>query len=232
MTANQEPLVMTEAPEYPKLQSVFKRDPETSYKTLLEGVYSTPELEALGTSPVFRFEEKTDGTNIRVLINKHGARFLGRTNKSDIPGHLRNTLETLFSGDRLAGLQEAFPLGVVLYGEGYGKKIQSNGHMYRSQDQGFMLFDAITVDKGTGALNWLTREDLESVAAIHGIEVAPIIGRGTLRLAVDIVREKTLQSQVAEQAMLAEGLVMKTDPLLLDKRGTPIVTKIKHGDFQ
>lgn len=222
---------MHSAPQYLKIQSLFQRDPETKYKTLLEGIYSTPEFESLAQTPIWRFEEKVDGTNLRVQITPTKLWFHGRTDKAQIPPHLQERLSDLFSGERLAGLREAFPRGVVLYGEGYGNKVQKVGHRYRP-DQGFLMFDAVTLDQGTGELNWLQREALESVAEAHDLEIAPVVGRGTLLEAVELIREEGLYSRVAQESMLAEGVVIKTDPLLRDKRGVPVITKLKHADFR
>ncbi len=43
--------------EYPKIRTVFKRDPETKNKTLLDGQYSTPEFQYLANSQ-WEFEEQ------------------------------------------------------------------------------------------------------------------------------------------------------------------------------
>ena len=48
--------------EYHKIQTVFKRDPETNHRTLLEGQYSMPEFEYLANNQ-WVFTEKIDGTN-------------------------------------------------------------------------------------------------------------------------------------------------------------------------
>jgi len=69
---------------------------------------------------------------------------------------------------------------VILFGEGYGGKIQ-NGGAYRS-DVSFILFDVL-IDN-----IWLRRESVEDIAQAFGIDVVPIIGRGTIKEAVDIVK--------------------------------------------
>ena len=52
--------------EYHKIYTIFKRNPKTKYKTLLEGKYSLPEFEYLKDC-IWVFTEKIDGTNIRVI---------------------------------------------------------------------------------------------------------------------------------------------------------------------
>ena len=53
---------------YGKIQTVFKRDPETKFRTLLDGQFSLPEFEYL-RSNTWTWTEKVDGTNIRIQWN-------------------------------------------------------------------------------------------------------------------------------------------------------------------
>ena len=53
---------------YHKIQTVFKRDPETKYKTLLMGEYSLIEFEYLRYND-WVWTEKINGTNIRVIYD-------------------------------------------------------------------------------------------------------------------------------------------------------------------
>ena len=68
---------------------------------------------------------------------------------------------------------------VLLFGEGYGPKIQGGGK-YR-EDQSFVLFDVKVGDW------WLNREAVDDVAEKLDIESVPVIGHGTLQDAIDIV---------------------------------------------
>ena len=67
--------------EYHKIQTIFKRDPKTNYKTLLMGEYSLPEFNYLANN-IWQFTEKVDGTNIRIILNDEGLSFGGRTEKA------------------------------------------------------------------------------------------------------------------------------------------------------
>lgn len=64
--------------EYHKINTIFKRDPETRNKTLLEGQYSVPEFEYLANNK-WIFTEKIDGTNIRVMWDGKKVTFGGKT---------------------------------------------------------------------------------------------------------------------------------------------------------
>ena len=46
--------------KYPKIQTVYLRDPETKYRTLLEGQFALPEFEYLANNE-WIFTEKIDG---------------------------------------------------------------------------------------------------------------------------------------------------------------------------
>ena len=74
------------------------------------------------------------------------------------------TLENHFTQERLL----PFPQNkwVVLFGEGYGPKIQAAGPSYR-EDVGFMLFDVV-VDRW-----WLTREGVASIGSQLDLPVPP-----------------------------------------------------------
>ncbi|MBU1082564.1 MAG: hypothetical protein KKB59_18905, partial [Spirochaetes bacterium] len=47
--------------KYHKIQTVFKRDPETKFKTLLIGDFALPEFEYLKNN-LWVYTEKVDGT--------------------------------------------------------------------------------------------------------------------------------------------------------------------------
>lgn len=63
--------------EYHKIQTAWLRDPETGFKTLIEGAWAKPEFEYLaGTKWVFT--EKVDGTNMRLTLDGIGYRIGGK----------------------------------------------------------------------------------------------------------------------------------------------------------
>ena len=68
--------------EYHKIQTVFLRDPETKYRTLLEGQFALPEFEYLADNK-WVFTEKVDGTNVRIIWRNGSIEFGGH----DITAH-------------------------------------------------------------------------------------------------------------------------------------------------
>jgi hypothetical protein len=204
---------------YHKIDTLFKRDMESKSKTLMEGQWTNEAFEYLAGNQ-WDFTEKVDGTNIRVIIMDGAITFGGRTDNASIPAPLVARLQERFLSQKDA-LIEAFPNGGCLYGEGYGAKIQSGGN-YR-QDQDFVLFDVMV-----GGW-WLQRPAVEDVAIKFGVDVVPIIGRGTLHQAVATVREG-FPSRWGD--FMAEGIVARPVVELKMRNGERIITKIKHRDFQ
>ncbi len=215
--------------EYHKIQTVYKRDPATKHRTLLEGQFSTPELEFL-KDLLWVWTEKINGTNVRIeTVEGRGAlKFKGRSDAAQMPPFLLDRLQELFTLDRL---RRAFPDedapvqdDLVLYGEGYGARIQKGGGNYISNGVDFILFD-VRVGRW-----WLKREAVVDIAQKLGCLVVPVVGVGTLEEAVYVTR-RGVDSMVAQADVKAEGLVMRPQLELFDRAGRRIITKIKTKDF-
>lgn len=209
--------------EYHKIDTVFKRDPNTKFKTLILGDFSQEAFGYLANNE-WIFTEKVDGTNIRVIVYPTIAggdiKFGGKTDDAQIPAFLVDKLQQRFLPQK-AQLNEAFPEGGCLYGEGYGAKIQKGGGNYRA-DQDFVLFD---VKVGEW---WLHRRDVASVANQFGLDTVPIIGRGTL---ADMVAMARAGFNSSWGDFRAEGIVARPACELRSRNGSRIITKIKHKDF-
>ena len=160
---------------YNKIETVFNRDIEGT-KRLILGSYRNETVEYLKDN-IWQFTEKIDGTNIRIHWDGHNVEFGGRTDKAKIPNHLLNKLKELFGTLEAEELfEQTFgEKDVILFGEGYGVKIQ-NGGEYRS-DVSFILFDVMING------NYQSREWVEQTAKMFGIDVVPIvqIGRASCR---------------------------------------------------
>ena len=206
--------------EYHKIQSIFKRDMTSKRKTLIEGDWTLPEFEYLQNN-IWTFTEKVDGTNIRVIFKDRCVTFGGRTQDAQIPAQLVGRLNERFLplADKLS---EMFDGDAVLYGEGYGAKIQKVGGNYRA-DQDFVLFD---VRVGSW---WLQRADVEDVAQKLGVDVVPIIGEGTLHDAVRMAKAGIVSTWGAFEA---EGIVARPKVELVTRSGSRLIAKIKCRDFE
>ena len=207
--------------EYNKIDTVFERD-MTGSKKLIEGRFRNETVGYLSNN-LWEFTEKIDGTNIRVYWDGHKITFGGRTNKANIPAHLVNKLNELFLNDETEQLfeQQFGEKEVILFGEGYGHKIQNGGN-YRP-DVGFILFDVMINDY------YQPRKTVEGIAKCFGLEVVPIVLKGTIWDAINFV--KTQPSSTIGTAKM-EGVVGKPFVELKDRAGKRIIVKIKVRDFE
>ncbi len=202
--------------EYPKIHSLWKR---AENHVLIPGNYSVDEF---GLINKWQVEEKIDGTNICIEFFNGQVNFAGRTKNAVIQPHLLAFLQSHFTPERLSAV---FPQDkkVVLYGEGYGPKIQS-GNYYR-KEVGFMLFD-IVVDKW-----WFTRNDLRENAAKLDLPTPPNLGIMTESEIVDLVKSKA-NSKCSITPHMMEGVICRPEPLLLFRNGKPITWKLKVKDIE
>ena len=205
---------------YHKIQTVYKRDPENKFRTLLEGQFALPEFEYLAHNE-WIFTEKIDGTNIRVDWDcTERVRFGGRTERAHVPTFLLDRLQVLFPPAKFGILYPDTPM--TLYGEGYGARIQKGGGNYIPTGVDFILFD-VNIEGW-----WLRREDVEDIATNLMVDVVPIVGAGTLLDAVELVRAG-FESEIGTQ--VAEGIVMRPRTELCTRSGHRIIAKVKHKDF-
>lgn len=203
---------------YHKIQTVFKRDPVTRYKTFLDE-YTLPEFEYLRNNN-WIFTEKVDGTNIRVMSLPDGkVEFSGRTDNAQIPAKLITRLQELFPPN--GKLHKQFPDGACLYGEGYGAGIQKGGGNY-SVTQEFVLFD---VKIGH---YWLERDNVLEIADMLEIHWVPLVENGSLADAVRFVRDgfKSVWGDFQ-----AEGIVLRPEVELFDRNEKRIIAKLKCKDY-
>jgi len=260
--------------KYPKIQSVFKRDPKT-HKFII-GEYSTPEFEYLKDC-IWIGTEKIDGTNIRVefrfdyptlttswkdytpvvgigvnpeisgKVDISLVKYGGRTDNAQIYAPLLNRLKEIFEPKNNCEtfIQFKQANSVILFGEGYGNKIQKNGHLYKPNGVDFILFDVLVDYKW-----WLKRDALEETAQFFNIKIVPVICEWDLyeitenfayscdqhlsigNLDSYILPIRQMKSVVAETPQTPmEGLVLKPKIDLYDRNNKRIITKIKYKDF-
>lgn len=191
-------------------------------KKLIEGKFRNPTVEFLKDN-VWQFTEKVDGTNIRIHWDGHKVTFGDRTEDAQIPSHLLNKLIEMFDTyeAELIFEQKFGEMEVILFGEGYGPKIQSGGK-YRP-DVSFILFDVLI------SHNYQPRSSVEDIAKAFGIDVVPIVLEGTIQDAVDFV--KANPKSTMGTAMM-EGVVGRPKIEMRDRCGKRVIVKIKVKDFK
>lgn len=207
--------------EYHKIEGLFKRDEVT--KKLLADEYRNPAVEMLKNCE-WEFTEKIDGTNVRVVWDGHKVSFYGRTDRAELPKRLVEALEAAFGGEVNEQIfEEHFgETEVILYGEGYGAKIQKGGGDYRS-DNAFILFDVQIGDL------FLTRENVVEIARYFGVDVVPIVLTGTIEDGINFVKSRP-NSTIGVAKM--EGVVGRPRVELRDRRGNRVIVKIKVRDMR
>lgn len=207
--------------EYHKINTVFKRDMENNGKSLRIGDYSTPEFEYLKDN-LWEWTEKVDGTCIRIMIGDGKVSFGGKTDNAQIPANLVEQLRLKFD-PQVELLNETFPLGACLYGEGCGPKIQKGGGNYGPKPQ-FVLFDVLVGPW------WLSRKDVSDLATKFAVADVPVIGEGTLHDLVDFISAGSMKSQWGD--FEAEGVVARPKVEMFTRAGHRIITKLKLRDFR
>ena len=211
--------------KYEKIDTIFARD-TTGSKQLILGQFRDPTIEFLSLNK-WIWSEKIDGTNIRVYWDGHTVTFGGRTDNAAIPAELVTKLNELFGGETNAQIFEQMfgEKEVILFGEGYGRKIQKVGSAYIPDGVDFILFDVLIGD------NYQEREWVEKTAQAFGIKVVPIVGTGTLYDAVHYVCQHP-NSVIACGDCAMEGIVCRPEVELRNRRGERIIIKIKWEDMK
>jgi hypothetical protein len=235
--------------KYPKIHSLWKRQGwylekgkknnpayQSGRQSFIVGDYAIPEF---GNIKTWLVQEKIDGINIRIeycrervirgndLCTILSLEFSGRTEEAILPHPLDDILFDHFTH---VLLEQVFPLEldkikkeVILFGEGYGSRIQKGGGNYR-KDQSFILFD-VYVDGW-----WLKQDDVKKIADKLGISYAPIIGIMTEDEIAAYVKSKPLSlCSVIPQVM--EGIIARPEQLLLLRNGEPLMMKLKCKEF-
>lgn len=213
---------------FQKIPGPFIRDHATNQLT---EEFSSPELAALKDAE-WEWTEKVDGTNVRVIWDGYRVTFGGRTDNAHLPIPLFEWLTATFGGPEKEQLfeQKFGDTPAVLYGEGYGPKIQSGG---KYRDDISVVFYDVKV-----ARFWLLRNNVVDVTSYFGVDVVPLVFTGTLTDAIALVKSGVESRWGGPDGLAgsrdyhtAEGIVGVTAHGLLDRSGNRIMVKLKHRDF-
>ena len=204
--------------EYRKIANVFKFD--AKYQNIVdlnEPFKSLENLTWVGT-------EKVDGTNIRIIWDGYKIEIKGRTDNAQFQGELYDTLSQMFLTKEMEYVFEQIfeNKEVVIYGEGYGPKIQTGGGLY-SDTPKFIVFD-INIDG-----HYLKRANVLDICEKLNLDVVPEIFSGTIDEAKKFV-SKHPSSTINEKHEM-EGLVLELPLEIFDKNGNPLKCKVKYRDM-
>lgn len=208
---------------YPKIETVFNRDEKTfkvNTNRYKDKIYSIIRE--------WEFTEKIDGTNIRILKG-NCLELGGRTENAEVPKAIEHYIFDLISMEKL---QEIFgDKDVVIFGEGYGGKIQAGekdklrGGKYSNTEK-FIVFDVLVSGKF-----WLKRSDLEEICKNLGFDVVPILPISNLNEACHVTKNG-FRSILGDGSIKAEGMIGKTAIPLFDSLHRRVICKIKTEDFE
>lgn len=214
---------------FTKINTLYKRDEKGK---IMIGEFSRPEFEYLHNLPWIAYE-KIDGTNMSYYWDGHTLEIHGKTENASIPNSLINKMSTMVTKEMM---EKVFPLKydesgneipmlIIIYGEGYGAKIQKCGGRYMSKDVNFRVFD-INIDDW-----WLELDDVKDICNKLNLEMAVPYGELTIQEAEEMVI-KGFKSTISEdETLIAEGLVLRPKVQLFNKRGERIMVKIKYCDY-
>ena len=206
--------------KYHKIKTVHLRDEKTHKLT---NVFRNETVEYLKDNE-WVFTEKIDGMNIRVCWNGIDVSFFGRSDNAQIPKQLGIRLKELFLGEENEQMfeQKFGETSVILFGEGFGAKIQSGGAYSPTQE--FILFDVKIND------TYLDRESVNNIAMYFNVGTVPIIDEcNTIESAVAYVKTNP-QSYIGKKDM--EGVVGVPKLRLIDFKGERVIVKIKYKDYR
>ena len=172
-------------------------------------------------------DEKIDGTNVRIFwepADQFSPNFGGRTDNAQMPTALLQHLQHTFTREKF---QKQFPNAkkVILFGEGYGPKIQACGSRYR-KDVSFILFD-VWIDGW-----WLEKESVLEVA--NALDIEHTINQMILTTneVVEFVKSKPKSYIAEDRTLIMEGVIARSVPLMLFRNHkSPIMFKLKVRDF-
>jgi len=205
------------ANEYPKIETLFDRDEGTH--RVIEGKWRRPEFDYLKENS-WLWTEKVDGTHTRVTWAEGKVGFGDRNDAALLPPFLLKKLQELFHVELF---QKVYPdTSMILYGEGYGARIQKGGGNYIKDGVDFVLFDVRVAGW------WLERHNVEDIAAKLGIRCVPVIGQWSLEETVRYVKRGFLSTW---GNFAAEGLVLRPVVDLYSRNGARLIAKLKTRDF-
>lgn len=214
---------------YTKINTLYKRDEKGK---IMIGDVSRPEFNYLRHLPWIAYE-KIDGTNMSYYWDGHILEIHGKTENASIPAPLQKKMEQLVTVDMMS---KVFPpkfdesgneiqMLVIIYGEGYGAKIQQGGGRYISKDVNFRVFD-VNIDGW-----WLELENVQDICQKLNLEMAVPYGEMTIDEAEAMVMKGFTSTIAEDPTLIAEGLVLRPQVQLFNKRGERIMVKIKCRDY-
>ena len=211
--------------KYVKINTIWKRDKRGK---IIPCEYSKAEIPNI---KMWHLSEKIHGTNSRVTFERKNKQekllFGGKTDDAQISVHLLYHLQDTFKIEDFKRIWDGTEdTEIILFGEGYGARIQKGGGRYRD-DASFILFD-VWIDGW-----WLEPHNVKDIAHKLKIDYVPELGIMTEEEAISIVENQQPISKISQdRTLVAEGIVARAYPMVLFRDGTPAMWKLKVRDFK
>lgn len=216
---------------YPKIDTLFNRNKKFK---VIEGDFTHLEFELVKT---WSCTEKIHGENMRIIYDGKAEIVSILTREHDKPEYVQKELlkfmQEKYTFEKLRAIFK--PKGVdhaVLFGEGYGPRIQQ-GKGYKNEHD-IILFDVLVNDILTEDEWWLEPESIQDIATKLETEVVPDLGFLTVDTIVEMVK-KGFPSLLAKRNtgadLKSEGIIARTVPGLLFRNGKRLMFKLKTKDF-
>jgi hypothetical protein len=128
-------------------------------------------------------------------------------------------------------MKEKFPKSnkVALYGEICGE-LHHRGKGYCNNEK-LILFDVVITGED-GHKWWLERPSIEDIANFFEIETVPLLGIMTINEIISLVKSEYKSKIAKNPNMIAEGIVAKAYPMVLNRTGEPVMLKLKTKDYR
>ena len=216
--------------EIPSILNLRKRTEDG--RSLVLDSFANPAFDFFMDTRDWIVTEKIDGMNIRIIFGENGAiQFFGRTDNSQLHPQLVQHLIEDFQMNE----QRHFPVGTILFGEGYGAGIQKGGGNY-SDTKRFILLDI-----WSGSF-WYEWDDMKEIAAERDIPIVPeyhdeVFHSGEYHTAIAGAPLDKIENIIAYGFksnfgdFRAEGVVVRPRYNLFDSHGRRILIKIKTRDY-
>lgn len=221
--------------EFHKIDTLFERGAKSEGYKVIEGKLVHPEFDLIKT---WHVTEKINGTNTRVTLTKEGKVIMGgKTDDASIPMPLLAHLNDRFTPEKMkqACWGDGEPCLAVVYGEGYGPKVQKGGGNYRP-DTSFRIFDVIIEGKdeaGDPKIWWLKWEDVLDIAKKLGAHTVPSLGVMDIPEIVSLVKggmdSPTAKVDSDNRNHPMEGIVARSP--FFTRAGDRAMFKLKTKDF-
>jgi len=228
--------------KFPKIQTLWKRNDSG---LIIPGEYSEPEFENMKKWAV---SEKLDGMNCRIFIgynamdkNSNYKEFdiegykiflKGKTDNAELNEDIMDNLEKEFKKniniDKLKELYEQ-DTKVILYGELVGDKAQKNSWKYVRKENEKQKNEVILFDVFINGW-WFDPDKLKEFSDSLGFRCVEYEIMDEQQI-IKFVKKKP-KSKMAVTDRRIEGIVAKSYPLVLFRRGNPVVFKLKVSDYE